>query len=294
MKPSLPNTRMDRHRRGLASLELVMVVPLMMLLVVLLFWEATIALRAMDVDIQARFFAWSGRFRPWTPSDVYTRGQLSIDSRAGLSQVSNIVDAKLRRNSELPHGWNARSGLLKSSVASVPENGGRRVNSLLMSVGSSHHVFAGAWDYREMPMPKHKRLHLPDDIEAFLPPHEDLHLNVFGILLAFAPKELLDMLAAASTKWTAKNRDSQSARDTLQEVREAIAKTREELRTAQSTLDRLKQDPNAEPSEIEKAQKRVDELTREVENLKDAEKHLLEVIELNRAERESRREKDEK
>jgi hypothetical protein len=142
-----------RQRRGIAPIEFVLWLPLLMFLFWTVVGAGNIFLVNCEVTAKVRETAWQGRDEPWLcPPEGVSEGPLPNlgDAQQAFDKVGSVIDQYFHDNRSLPSTWQANRGLLTAEDS-------REVRYMVkflrdFSVARAKcAVLAGVWDRRELP-----------------------------------------------------------------------------------------------------------------------------------------------
>jgi hypothetical protein len=139
-----------RPRRGVATIELALCLPFMMMLLMVIFTLGSFWQTHMGTTITARYNAWVGKDEPWAPDARHTEERLPVD---GFESVGTILGPKPL----LP----AERGLLHAEVVNSIPIYCASMKGLIPDAHAQHYVLAGCWDYRNIPFENDRHKHRP-------------------------------------------------------------------------------------------------------------------------------------
>lgn len=182
-------------RRGLATLEVVMFLPILCVFIILIFMTAGAGMSVVHVAVKARNQAWEGRDEPWRSNgELFKEGLLVLEEgrdREDLEVVGKPIHRYFADNEALPRGWNATRGLVRAEswveIPFVPKG----VQDRIRFAGARHAVLGGCWDHRELPFEdyslrrEHRRLEIPEKFDYY---GKSVDLNGFERLAEFGPR----------------------------------------------------------------------------------------------------------
>jgi hypothetical protein len=144
------SNRMRKRNRGLATLEMAMLLPFACLLLMVIFSLASISLSWMSVTADVRRLAWQHRYAPWK-QDTGDRSQtLSLPDAADVGLI-------LGPQPPAPPNGDLAVGLAERDVALFYEGFRGRIGKAKGDCA----LLGGVWDFREMPFENSRNGHPP-------------------------------------------------------------------------------------------------------------------------------------
>jgi TadE-like protein len=147
--------RHPRRRRGIASIEMAITLPLLMILVAGTFSVAVLALTKLDLALAARREAWTQRH-----------------SRPPARRLEIAVPAFLARVPRINVDTGVAGEIRTREVAIAPA-----VTNRLFTAESRHYVMGGSWDFQTIPFRPHGRLQ-PDPRFGVFSPSGNLGIDL--------------------------------------------------------------------------------------------------------------------
>ena len=240
-----------RRRRGIAAIEFVMWLPLMMFLFWMVLAAGHIFLIHCEVTAEVRHIAWQGRHEPWrgVPAPC-VEGPLPPLPRADrqFAEIAKVVRRHFRDNDSLPQSWEPDRGFL-TAAHSKPIPFMIDLFADLDTARGEHAVLGGVWDYRELPFEdfserhEHKRL---EPSEKFLYHSEPYRWIDFSPLKQLASLGGGGVSQTVGAGWSAYQNNQRANDEVLRrkrrEILRGIEQTNDEISRLERERDRLEAD----------------------------------------------------
>ncbi len=249
----IQNRRRYSIRRGIASLELALVLPILMVMLSIIFGVCSVTETRMMTTTAARNFAFEKRHRPW-------------EHQAETLELSDVqkVEKILGPSPVMP----AKGGLVSGAAASEPTGIFGPLSKLTLQTQSERFVLGGGWDYQEIVFKKHSQLTLTEKAKYFGMKASDL--SAFKKLGSFGAG-----LGGGGSIGGMQGQVQQALQDARQEVMARLAEIQRELRQLSSQLSQQKQklanlrkSPTPDANAIRSADQQVKKTQSKIDKLK--------------------------
>lgn len=235
---------------GLAPLELMLALPILLVMLSLIFGACSVSTARMNVTLAARNFAFQKRHTPWK----HGAGPLAVREVARVSKI-------LGPRPIMP----ANSGLVSGAATGTPTGLFGPLRQLKQSADCERFILGGGWDYEEIQFKKHRSLTLTEKSMIF--GLADGELDAFKRLGSFGA----GFTGSSSSSMGQVQHAIQSARQDisarLTELQNQLKQLTNELRQAKQKLASLRSNPAADPSAIRSAEQQVKKTQSKIDKL---------------------------
>jgi hypothetical protein len=236
------------RRRGQATIELVFFLPMLVALLSIVFFAASLTLSRSHASIGARNKAFGGRHEPWKPSGDYTVSRLPVP---GTSYAGLILGPRPRQRAD--------GGLLRAEETRDVEVRFGPLKKLVQDVTTEHYVLGGSWDKQEIKFRHHPRLTLTEKSAYF---GIGIPLNGFGNLIGFGSGG-----GGAGSAIASANQAISDARNQLDGV---INDLRDQLNSVRNALNAERAKDPPDENRIRELEHRERELKQQIKEAGDA------------------------
>jgi hypothetical protein len=206
--------RHPRQRQGVATIEVALALPIVGVVLLAMFSVAAIIFAHLDVAGAARYQAWSGRHQPWRPSERYETVELGLGLPDRFDRI--VGDTEMLSPTAVLHA-KVETEALACSLNSV--------FAALRVARGEHYTTGGSWDFHEIVVEeenRHRRLQPTRKFQCFT--DRPVSFAPFGDLGGFASDATLAALEKAVAKHHREDtRQRHEAQQSSERVREAIA-----------------------------------------------------------------------